>query len=581
MSNDLGMDRSGNGNNFTVNNITYADQVVDSPTNNFATLNPLNEDTEALAEGNLQIKSRVGGSGNGFAKSTMAFSSGKWYAEYLWVSGGNGGMPGISPTTASMSDGTGKYYAGASGKKYSISGTSYTDDGSYGSGWSVGDIIGVAMDADANTLTFYKNNSSMGTAYSSLTDEYYFSNATLGGAENIGVWNFGQDSSFAGNKTAQGNQDGNDIGDFYYTPPTGFLALCTSNLPDVAVTPSEHFNTVAYTGDGNSTHAITGVNFQPDLVWFKRRNEAASHVWIDAVRGSSKRISSDQTDAESTSSTYLTAFNTDGFTTGNNAHTNENNDTYVAWNWKANGSGSSNTDGSITSTVSANVDAGFSIVTYTGTGTNGSTIGHGLSKAPDIVIVKRRNTSGGWYANVKNISSQSAGADMVGVLNSNIALDGYNVGQWYFGSTAPNASTFTVQGVASVGANNDTHVAYCFHSVDGYSKVGSYTGNGNADGTFVYTGFKPMMIIYKRSSASEDWYIRDTARDPTNPGGNALSPNSSGSTSNNCGSSGNTCIDYLSNGFKLRGTDTQSNDNGSTYIYIAFAETPFKYSNAR
>jgi len=366
MSNDfLGLDRSGNDNNWTVNNMTLAaDQVVDSPTNNFATLNPLNEDTEALAEGSLQIKSRVGGSGNGFAKSTMAFSSGKWYAEYLWVSGGNGGMPGISPTTASMSDGTGKYYAGASGKKYSISGTSYTDDGSYGSGWSVGDIIGVAMDADANTLTFYKNNSSMGTAYSSLTDEYYFSNATLGGPENIGVWNFGQDSSFAGNKTAQGNQDGNSIGDFYYTPPTGYLALCTSNLPDVAVTPSEHFNTVLYTGNG-STQSITGFGFQPDWIWDKSRNQVNSHMLVDAVRGVGKYLRTNLANAEVDDASVLTSFDSDGVTVGD-INGNATSSSSVMWGWKANGSGSSNTDGSSNSTVSANTAAGFSIVSYTG-----------------------------------------------------------------------------------------------------------------------------------------------------------------------------------------------------------------------
>ena len=566
MSNDfLGLDRSGNDNNWTVNNMTLAaDQVVDSPTNNFATLNPLNEDTEALAEGSLQIKSRVGGSGNGFAKSTMAFSSGKWYAEYLWVSGGNGGMPGISPTTASMSDGTGKYYAGASGKKYSISGTSYTDDGSYGSGWSVGDIIGVAMDADANTLTFYKNNSSMGTAYSSLTDEYYFSNATLGGPENIGVWNFGQDSSFAGNKTAQGNQDGNSIGDFYYTPPTGFLALCTKNLPDVAVTPSKHFNTVLYTGNG-STQSITGFGFQPDWIWDKSRNQVNSHMLVDAVRGVGKYLRTNLANAEVDDASVLTSFDSDGVTVGD-INGNATSSSSVMWGWKANGSGSSNTDGSSNSTVSANTDAGFSIVSYTGQ-SGAQTIGHGLSKTPEMIILKNRSDADEWlvYYGYKDNYLR---------LDTN-AAEGDNT---FWNDTAPTPSVFSVgDSRPSNSGHGSNYIAYCFHSVDGYSKAdGFYIGNASTDGVFNYCGFSPKWIMIKRKNAVNNWYIYDTARTANNPNGTVLLADSSNAEATQTYFQ----IDILSNGWKARASDGAINTSGE-YIYLAFAETPFKYSNAR
>ena len=249
---------------------------------------------------------------------------------------------------------------------------------------------------------------------------------------------------------------------------------------------------------------------------------------------------------------------------------------YVAWNWKANGSGSSNTDGDVTSTVSANVDAGFSIVTYTGNGSN-INVGHGLSKAPEIVIVKVRNETGGWYANVKNIPSQSAGTDMVAVLNDTAALNGMNVGQWYFGSQAPTSSVFRVQNKDDVGENGDTHVAYCFHSVDGYSSIGTYTGNASTDGTFVYTGFRPMLIITKSTQRTEHWRMRDTVRDTDNPLNKHLEASASGAEQVNNGVD----IDILSNGFKLRSSDSGVNANGEKWIYIAFAETPFKYSNAR
>jgi hypothetical protein len=570
-------DHSGLNNHLQPIEVTQADIILDSPTNNFATLNPLNEDTEALFEGNLAIKSRVGGSGNGFAKSTMAFSSGKWYAEYLWLSGGDGGMPGISPTTASMSDGTGKYYSGASSKIYSVSGTSYTDDGSYGSSWSVGDIIGVAMDADANTLTFYKNNSSMGTAYSSLTDEYYFSNATAGGAENIGVWNFGQDSSFASHKPPQFQRDLRNQAEFYYEPPAGFLALCSNNLPEPAVVPSENFNTVLYTGSGSSQDINLGMN--SDFTWVKSIGATGSHALFDSLRKTNSNynnLASDSDSAEGETS-YVDDVSTVFGLTG--AGWNTNNGTYVAWNWKANGSGSSNTDGTITSTVSANVDAGFSIVSWTGNGNNGATIGHGLNAVPDMIINKKRNDSQSWYVSHEALSSTSHGLS----LDTTAASAAFSYGTWGTRTSTIMTVAQGSNGLTNVNANNDTYIAYCFHSVDGYSSVGSYIGNGGSgtagetDGSFIYTGFRTAWVMVKQTNTTNNWIITDNKRDTINPTTGWLYADLNAAEESDNGR----YIDFVSNGFKIRSAGSGLNTNNGTYTYLAFAEQPFKYSNGK
>ena len=591
MSNDLGIDRSGNGNNWTVNNITYSDQVVDSPTNNFCTINPLDVETaDKLKEGNLYANS-----GPARCRGTMAVSSGKWYYEMLMVYQHHGtagcGIRGVGGDKISVETGNDYVYINHpnnSGVSINVGGSTTGDlsNGvvSGGSGdSSPGSIIGVMWDMDAETITFKSNNSALASAltdvdFSGISNKETIAPYFLINGGRTAVVNFGQDSSFAGLKTAQGNQDGNSIGDFYYTPPTGFLALCTKNLPDVDVVPSEHFDVALYTGD-SSVQSITSLGFQPSFTWIKERSDTAPNQLFDAVRGVTKNLASNVNSAETTNDDTLTHFLSNGFTTGDDNRTNSNGETYVSWNWKANGSGSSNTDGSInTISTSANVDAGFSISTYTSNGTAGATVGHGLSKAPELVIIKNRDAAYEWAVAESHTGS--------GFTSNNVLFldlnNAYSSSGNCWNSTAPTSTLVTLGDNGKVNISSaHKFIMYCFHSVDGYSKVGSYVGNGNADGTFVYTGFKPMMVIYKRSSASEDWYIRDTARDTTNPGGNALSPNSTGTTSNNCGSSGNTCIDYLSNGFKLRGTDTQSNDNGSTYIYIAFASVPFKFSNAR
>jgi hypothetical protein len=346
-------------------------------------------------------------------------------------------------------------------------------------------------------------------------------------------------------------------------------------LPDVDVVPSEHFNTVLWTGTGsaqsipNVSTTPTSINFQPDLVWTKARNQTYDHNIFDSVRGVLNKISSNSNSAESSMTNSVTAFNTDGFSIGDTAQVNLNNGTFVAWNWKANGSGSSNTDGSITSTVSANVDAGFSIVQWDSVSSGAQTIGHGLSKAPEFIITKITDDGDHW-----NVGATELGWGGRLLLNNTDAFNSsYSVG---WNNTAPTSSVFSV-GTKWNGTNVD-NISYCFHSVDGYSKCGSYIGNGNADGPFVYTGFRPAFIMAKKTDAAENWVM---INNKTHPYNDVNTPRLYPNLSNSEYEDGSIYVDYVSNGFKIRATQNMMNNNGSNYIYIAFAETPFKYSNAR
>jgi hypothetical protein len=394
-------------------------------------------------------------------------------------------------------------------------------------------------------------------------------------ADNGWVWNFGQDSSFAGNETAQGNQDGNGIGDFYYTPPTGFLALCTSNLPDVDVVPSEHFNAVLYTGDGVADHAVT-VGFQPDFVWLKNRTDAHSHRVIDAVRGDNKVFYSNNQMAEEVVTSTGDDFNftSTGFTLpSEDASINNDTKNYVSWNWKGGNATSGTgdfTQGSLASTCSRNVDAGFSIVSYEGDGNNGATFGHGLSSTPQIVIVKNRSGSGDNWTVWGGGSSS-----LFGRLSLNDTASNYTNYNATFSSSLVTMPDYD----NAWNGNGNDYIAYCFHSVDGYSKVGSYTGNGSTDGTFVYTGFRPAWVMIKCTTDTESWWVFDNKRNPYVSLQNRLQPNSSDAEITNI-ASGADNIDFTSNGYKAVGLGGGTNSN-NTYIYIAFAETPFKYSNAR
>jgi hypothetical protein len=328
--------------------------------------------------------------------------------------------------------------------------------------------------------------------------------------------------------------------------------------------PSLHFNTKLYTGNG-STQSITGVGFQPDWVWLKKRNSTADHGLYDAVRGVTKQLYSNDTAAEATNANSLTAFGTDGFSIGTSSMINGNSDTFASWNWKAGGSASSNSNGSITSSVSASTDAGFSIVAFTGNGTSGATVGHGLSFAPKVIILKDRDTGiNSWV-----VGHNSLGWTKYLYLNKTDAI-GTTSGFW--NDTAPTSSVFTLGNNDTVNGSGGLNIAYCFAEKKGYSKFGSYTGNGNADGTFIYTGFKPAFILSKKTNASgTQWTIWDNKRSSSG-GGNAIDKILHPNVANAVNTADDT--DFLSNGFKLRATASGMNNNGDSYIYMAFAEEP-------
>ena len=673
-------DQSGNNNDWTSEGgLTESDVMVDSPTNNFAVMNPLDNGGNTLSEGNLALNVS---SGFKLTRSTFFADSGKWYWEILCTDAGNG-FVGVSTAAESLT---------SRGSETNSSVNIATSDGdsrtgastsSYGSSFADGDIMILALDMDNGKFYAGKNGTWFNSGNPATSANPAKTGLTTALSPSISLYdnedynaNFGADSSFAGNKTPQGNQDANGIGDFYYAPPTGFLALCTKSLPSVDVIPSENFNTVLYTGNGSSTHAITGVGFTPDWLWAKQRNTTRSHRLLDSVRGNGVYLASDNTNSDASASGLFKTFDSDGFTLDAASALNQSGGTYVSWNWKAGGAtpsktytvtvvsdsgnkyrfdgfgtsaatlnlqeggtytfnypaahpfrfsttangthgggseyttgvthvsstqtkivvaasapalyyycsvhsgmggavntnatfGSSNFSGSTISTVSANVDAGFSIVSYTGTGSN-ATVGHGLSSAPEIVICKNRIDVSSWSFN------GSAGGLVYG---SNKLLlqttDGFiNDANEV---TSANSTTFSVGTSGATNGASDAQIAYCFHSVESYSKVGSYTGNtSSTDGTFVHCGFAVSFLLIKDTGAGNTWVLLDSKRDSINPNDTLLQPQSSAAETT--GWAGQ--VDFLSNGFKIR-----SNDNGlnaaRTYIFYAIAENPFKHTNAR
>jgi hypothetical protein len=327
--------------------------------------------------------------------------------------------------------------------------------------------------------------------------------------------------------------------------------------------PTDYFNTVLFSGN-ETARSITGVGFQPDWVWIKDRSQAYNHHLFDVIRGATKRLKSDVDDQESTNAQTLTAFGSDGFSLGTDNATNGNGSNVVSWNWKAGGSASSNSDGSITSSVSANTTSGFSIVSYTGTGSAG-TVGHGLSSAPKMILFKNRSRNIHWVTYDSN-----GGAGKYLHLEDTYAYSSSTV---MFNNTEPTSSVFSIGGNNQNNASSENIIAYCFADVQGYSKFGSYTGNGNASGPFVYTGFKPAWVLQKNVSATQGWQLQDNKREGYNGDNDLLQPHDSAAES------GVNRIDILSNGFKVITTDAGQNTNGSNYIYMCFAESPFVSSS--
>ena len=592
-SSTIGADTSGNTNHWTSNNLVASDVVLDSPTNNFATLNPLSTlGTVALSEGNLKVQ--IGGS-NAVDQAFPTFAlptTGKWYCEVGVVTIASGySAIGLSASSERGSTGqTPRHGYLQDGQKIA-----YSTKSSYGNSFANGDVLGIAVDRDNRKLYFAKNGTWQASgdpvagnnaAFTSITQENNLKvilyNATTSGTAGATtfVFNAGQDSSFAGTETAQGNADGNGIGDFYYAPPTGFLALCTANLPDPVETidpaqggsPQDYFNTVLYSGN-SSTQAITGVGFQPDFTWSKTRNVADHHILVDSVRGD-KALRANGTNTE-----YDTGvswqFNSDGFTmTGTSGELNHSGRTFVTWNWKAGTAFSNDASatgvGSIDSSGSVNTDVGFSIISYTGTGSN-ATVAHGLSKAPELYIVKSRTSPGGDW----KVYSENVGNTYQGFLNGNEAFENSGASIWQ--NTSPTSSVFSIGTNAGVNNSGTNFITYCFHSVESYSRIGKYTGNGSTDGPFIYTGFRPAFIMFKDIGYASDWCMFDNKRAGYNSQTDILYPN----LTNAEDTSNSVFADILSNGFKWRFTNADFNASGNNYIYMAFAEQSQKFANAR
>ena len=537
--------------------------TADTCKNNFATLNPLavGQNTPAYLDGNLSYSNT-----QGQALATMGVSSGKMYWE-VYMTGTNAGI-GLAVEGVNPADYVGKnttswvYYV--SGGKYTNY-VSHSTISSYGASYTAGDIIGVALDCDSGNLTFYKNGVSQGVAFTGFNDgRTYF--PAVGSANGAFKLNFGQNPSFCGTVTAGTNTDSNGKGLFKYAVPSGFLALCEDNLPTPAIAdPGDHFKTVLYTGT-NTNRSITGVGFKPGFVWTKERNGTEVPAFYDEVRKPPNVLYSSETNSEENNSGYLHSFDDDGFTVGTADLSNNAGGEYVAWCWKAGGAAVSNSDGSITTQVSANQTSGFSIVT--GTMTSGTdTLGHGLSQAPELIITKQTNGTTGWYTWHKGIP-------ITETLRLDTTSAAASFSHWV---TLPTNSVFSM---GSGFGSSEAYVAYCWHSVEGFSKIGSYVGNGSSDGPFEYCGFKPAFVLWKNisNSSGNNWYISDSARSSSNPVGSTLAPNTNAVEDNAWGAG---IMDFTSNGFKIRRSPADTNTDGHTFIFAAFAESPFKTANAK
>jgi hypothetical protein len=591
-STTLGKDQAGS-NNWTPNNFSVTagagnDSLVDTPTQygtdtgaggevrgNYCTANPLDSGGVTCSNGNLKIAFPTNGQYNSI-RSTIGISTGKWYWEAVSsdIEALNPrGFVGIANSATTL---TNAFIGSTSGSwgYYNSGAEIYNNNANtaYGSQWLANAIIGVAFDADNGKLWFsingtYPNsgNPAAGTnaGASSIPSSTYFpAFSMLGSNQGTFDLNFGQRP-------------------FAYTAPSGFKALVTTNLPDPTVVQGDdYFNTVLWTGDATNPRSISGVGFQPDLVWIKTRSVANPNLVHDAVRGvtstDSRSLRTEATDGEVNYYTVngaLNAFESDGFrlaggSTNNNY--NASGGTFVAWNWKANGAGVSNTDGSITSTVSANTTAGISIVTYTGNGSAGATVGHGLGAVPSMFILKER--SGGTPGDFWATYHVSLGNTKFLRLNTTDA----EATAAYWNNTTPSSSVITLGSNTNINDTGSTYVIYAFAEVEGFSKFSSYTGNASTDGPFVYTGFRPAFVLIKCSTGSGlGWFIFDAERNAYNVVDDYLVANTSAAEAVGLN------MDFTANGFKIRNNNGNINGNATTHIYMAFAENPFKYSLAR
>ena len=582
----LGADSSGNGNNWTPNNFSVAsgagnDSFIDTPTDNFCTMNPLTSQNTTVSNGNLTIAP----SGNNSSTfSTMQIpASGKWYFEMTKNSGdpmiGYSSQPSLprSWQPHAETDALATYFYGNRIECYYGGNTVLDVTDAPWNNDANGTVFGILWDRDNDTIKHRYNNGDevsfdIPSALQDLPLAFGYSVTTTWPSGNF-TYNFGA-SGFA------------------YTIPTGYATLSSANLPTPTIkNGQDHFDTLLYTGTAST---VNGLNFNPDLYWIKSRTGHVNHhILIDKVRGvaADKFLAANGTDAEGSESGaygYISAA-TGGFThvtgsaggTDGNANFNQSGATYVAWNWLAgNNSTSSNSDGSITSTVSVNSTAGFSIVSYTGTGSAGATVGHGLGVTPDVIIIKNRTDSqsdGGSYWSFYNSSMFNSAADCnIMYLNeTNAPSDDTNI---HGTSVTINSTVFSLGDYNGTNGSSDNMIAYCFSNVEGYCKSGTYLGNNDSDGPYIYTGFKPAWLLIK-GLINDDWAIFDNKRDSYNlmtrhirVSTTALEYVAAGSPPVE--------LDFTSNGFKHRNSNGQINGS-NTYFYLAFAESPFKYATAR
>jgi len=627
----IGADTSGVGNHWTVSSefAAHDSALPDSPENNWAKLNPLmtfSANPQTFSECNLEVKTINADPGYFGAASNFGVSSGKWYAEFRAKAtsvSGSAYLCGVSNDPAEMArqgtTATAQYSANEF-MYYSNNGNIYTNgsNSSYGNSYATGDVIGVALDLDNNKLYFSKNGTfqnsgdptsgSTGTGAVSITadETYFFVLADLGGL--VADWsaNFGQDSSFAGDETATSNSDQNGNGTFHTAPPSGYLSLCSANLPESDISPNkttqavDHHGTLTYTSDGNAVNIVSGandnngtaiggeINSSPDWVWIKRRNASNNHQLFDTNRGTNVLVSNEN-GAESDYSSYFAFLSSsNGFRLpAASVNMNANGGTYVAWLWRANGGTTVTNDasatgiGSIDSVYQANTTSGFSIVTYTGSssGNNGtaSTVAHGLGAVPKWIWFLPRDAYDGCVYHAGVASDPATDKLLLHTSSTADSATAASDDSGFFNDTEPTSTVFSI-GTRKHSNSNGGMVAYCFAEVEGFSKFGSYIGNGSTDGPFVYLGFKPSFLMIKRAvGGTGNWIIHDDARDPNNEDSrDYLYAN----LANAQGTDGK--VDFLSNGFKQRSPSSYTSENasGSTYVYMSFAKNPFKYSTA-
>jgi len=568
----IGKDYSGQGNNFTPTNISVSagtgnDSLTDTPTNNFCVISRLDSWRSSTEVEDGSLKFRRHANNFGPARGSFAVKTGKWYFEFTKGSGLV--QAGFVNTDHNLNYNSGDVGLNSSGSNpcgiaYDSRGYWYGYTGSNPSGISNGDIIGVAFDADNFKFYFHKDGTYYGSGNPSTgangiqpnasntvtkTDDMMFA-PYFNGENGNGYANFGQRP-------------------FVHTIPTGYQSLCSANLPEPTILlPNKHFATFTYIGTGSYgtdyTFTDSDVDFTPDWVWIKGRAVSQQYTLTDSVRGAAKQLASNSGDAETTNAHRVNSFVQGGFTSGTDGITNWPSRSFVAWNWNAGGYTVTNTDGSLSAQVRANTTAGFSIGTFTAQSSGAATVGHGLGVKPDVVITKSRTLASNWYS-----YHQAIGQNGWILLDSNAAATTGNSAAW---GTAPTSSVFTY---GSGLVNQGDLVFYAFREVLGFSRFGQYVGNGNSDGVFVNLGFKPAYILLKRISASAAWVVHDSKRSGANPDNDYLHPDNVQGESDGSGGT----LDILSNGFKLR--MTAGTHNSGTFIYLAFAEAPFRNARAR